>query len=93
MTTLKILTAKAAISSFNGTFFLPPYLNVFLRFCRHIAAAPLYVLIVSEAVVSRYLKRYGRKASEQSQYAAIIAKRRQPIIQLFLKSRSNLNKY
>ena len=41
--------------------------------------------MVSEAVVSRYLNKYGRKASVQSQYAAIIAKRRQPIIQLFLQ--------
>lgn len=61
------LTARALISSVRGTFLRPPYLNVLRRFCRQMEAAPLYVLPVSEAVVSKNLKRYGRKASVQSQ--------------------------
>ena len=61
------LTAKALISSLRGTFLRPPYLKVFRKFCKHIEAAPLNVREVSEAVVSRYLNKYGRNISEQSQ--------------------------
>lgn len=61
------LTAKAPISSFRGTFLRPPYLNVLRKFCKHIEAAPLKVREESEAVVSKYLNKYGRNISEQSQ--------------------------
>ena len=62
-----IHTARALISSFSGTFLRPPYRKVFLMFCRQMLAAPLYVRAGSDDMVSRYLYRYGRRLSEQSQ--------------------------
>lgn len=45
----------------------------------------LYVRLTSDAVVSKYLKRYGLNISEQSQYAATSPNSLQPRILLFLK--------